>query len=311
MGHYDENKNWVDDPEDPEIWDFTDKPTEKEPGAPPSGQEAEPPVAVDEQEKEPEEPAASKGEDEKSPEQPEKKPEEQEEETNAEPEADDDLKEQIRKLNDQVASLHRRMGKSTKKSIKLPDPIEDESAPKSDSFDTIEDYEDARKAWEIDKRVNDQVRKALEVAPSEVEDQERQSFVEELKTDGPKYYKDFVEVVTDNTLPITVEILDAVRNSDNEIVTPADVLYFLGKNKAETVRISRLNPIQVAREIVKIETKIEIAKAAAPRKKEHSEHSNATAPIKPTRTSTVIITKDPEKMSQSEYEKWRLSASGR
>lgn len=230
-----------------------------------------------------------------------------------EPEASSDLLERLKKLENQNAALHRRLNKRSKVApVKAPPPIGDDKAPKIDDFDDAESYNDAKRAYEIDRRVNEQVRKALENDPVGFEEEEREEFKREIVELGPKTYEDFIAVVTDPTLPLTEDLIDAVRTSDNEVVTPADVLYYLGKNKAEAVRLSRLKPTQMARELARIEVKIENSKSKlpptpkAPSSVEAKKVSTAPSPITPT-GSTIVITKDPEKMTQAEYEKWRMS----
>jgi hypothetical protein len=223
---------------------------------------------------------------------------------------------EVKRLQDQINALHRRLEKQDKKkpaAPKVPEPIDEKDAPKEDDFDTVEEYEAAKSAFDIDRRVNEQVRKALEVDESANHQAELNEFAKSALEAGPQQYKDFQEVVGKDTLPITAEIIDAVRTMDNEAVTPADIFYYLGKNEAETVRISRLNPVQVAREIVKIENAIAKARGGkAPSVQSPTPTKTVTAasePIRPTGAS-VIITKDPEKMTQAEYEKWRAEGGG-
>ena len=61
-------------------------------------------------------------------------------------------------------------------------------------------------------------------------------------------YDDFDEVVRRDDLPITAHIRDASLMIDN----PAEVLYKLAKNPDELSRISKLHPLDQAREVVKL-----------------------------------------------------------
>lgn len=225
------------------------------------------------------------------------------------------IEEQVRKLHDNYAYLARKLEKAGVKvpAPKLPEPIDDGSMPDIDDFDTIEEYEDAKREWKINKQVNEQVRAALTPDPNAEVEADRAAAKDEIKRTGPKRYSDFEEVVSNPTLPITMEIFDAARAVENPHVTPADVLYYLGKNPDEAVKLAAMPPVQVARAIVKIETNLE---SVLSRNKPVSTASNtktvtkAPPPIRPT-DSTVIITKDPAKMTQSEYEAWRRSGGGR
>jgi len=83
-------------------------------------------------------------------------------------------------------------------------------------------------------------------------------------------YDDFEQVAHNPNLPITQAMAQAIQTSD---VGP-DVAYHLGTNPKEAERISRLPPLQQAKEIGKLEAKL----AASPPVKKTS---TAPAPITP------------------------------
>lgn len=234
------------------------------------------------------------------------------ESTNEEPKPDEDVLSYVKRLENRVHMMHRKLEKLKKApDPKVPEKIDDANAPKIEDFDTIEDYEKASAAFSIDQRVNDGIRKALERKPGEDIEQAREVFKTQIQEDGPKAYNDFEQVVGDPKLPITHEIIDAVRETDNENVSPADLLYYLGKNPDETARLSRMSTIQVAKAIAKIEINLEAVKQKNPKEQKRPKKTVSTAPepISPI-DSTVIITKDPNKMTQREYEAWRAAGNG-
>lgn len=61
-------------------------------------------------------------------------------------------------------------------------------------------------------------------------------------------YEDFDEVVRGDDVPFTPHVRDAMLLIDN----PSDVAYRLGKNRDELERISRLHPLDQAREVNKL-----------------------------------------------------------
>jgi len=61
-------------------------------------------------------------------------------------------------------------------------------------------------------------------------------------------YDDFDDVVRGEDIPFTPHVRDALLLVEN----PADVAYRLGKNKSELERISRLHPLDQAREVNKL-----------------------------------------------------------
>lgn len=65
---------------------------------------------------------------------------------------------------------------------------------------------------------------------------------------GSEKYDDFEDVVRSNDAPFTNHIRDALLLISN----PEEVAYKLGKNRDELSRISKLNPIEQAREVNKL-----------------------------------------------------------
>lgn len=293
---YDDDGNYIEDPE-------VDMETNAmEPAAPSATESTEP---VDE--------PAPGGEPEDSP------PQEEADQVDVQPEPEEAVLDYVKRLENRVHAMHRRLDKLNKPAPepKIPEEIKATDGPKAEDFNSDEDFERAKSQFEIDRRINEGIRSALERKPGEDLAAEREHFKATLAVEGPAQYGDFQEVVTDPTLPITIEMVDAVREMDNDNVTPADMLYYLGKNPAEAARLSRLSTIQVTREMMKLETKVAEAKAQKPPGEKPTEpaapkervHSNAPEPINPVE-SAVIITKDPNKMTQAEYEAWRRDGNG-
>ena len=219
------------------------------------------------------------------------------------------MEERIKRLENRNAALHRRLSKAMKRGvIKAPDPLDESTAPKLQDFESVEEYEKARAGWETDQKINTEIRKVA--SQSETDDLQvvRQEFRDEVVEDGRDSYGDWDAVVMQDTVPITVDLMDAVRELESETVTPADFMYYLAKNPTEITAISRMNKTQAIRALTRLETKLETLKAESPPPKSATKPkktvSDAPAPVKPS-SSTVIITKDPNKMTQAEYEAWR------
>lgn len=123
--------------------------------------------------------------------------------------------------------------------------------------------------------------------------------------DGYKKYNDFEEVVFDRTAthitPLVVDILSECEN-------PADVAYYLTKNRVEGVAISRMTPLQATRAIARIEAKLSVEQ---PHPSPKPRTSNAPPPITPIGSGPSGISKDPEKMTPKEFAAWRESQGAR
>ena len=109
-------------------------------------------------------------------------------------------------------------------------------------------------------------------------------------------------------MSITKPMLKIMR--DSEFEHPEAVAYYLGKNPADAVEISRMSPIQATRALTRIEVKATAELKANPVAKPKTKKvSGAPPPVKPTGSGSMV-SKDPEKMSQREYEKWRAEGGG-
>lgn len=110
---------------------------------------------------------------------------------------------------------------------------------------------------------------------------------------GTDEYPDFMSAVT------TLDALGISGDQVNSLLGMEDahkVIYSLGKNPEEALRILALPPLQQGRELERMALK---AGQPAPRAV-----SKAPAPITPVDGSTTVE-KDPSKMSMDEWAKWR------
>ena len=105
-------------------------------------------------------------------------------------------------------------------------------------------------------------------------------------------YEDYNEVAFNRELSITDTMGDQIQRADNG----ADVLYHLGSNPAEALRISSLNPTEQVFELGRIS-----AALTAPKPKTITQ---APTPIKPV-SPRGSAQRDPAKMSMAEYREWR------
>lgn len=84
----------------------------------------------------------------------------------------------------------------------------------------------------------------------------REATLGQVVEQSTKKWADFEQVVSNPSLPslrqVHPAVLDAVAYSEHG----GDILYFLGKNPAEAVRIASMNPVHAVRELGKLEAKI-------------------------------------------------------
>lgn len=148
----------------------------------------------------------------------------------------------------------------------------------------------------------DRIHKAVRYALGAKEHEERQAREAQNATHVHKQYQrlnnefdkasdkydDFDDVVRGDDVPFTPHVRDALLLVEN----PAEVAYRLGKNKSELERISRLHPLDQAREVNKLSFSLmggKDGKASSPTK------SNPMGSIRqnPAHSSTSVTDKTP------------------
>jgi hypothetical protein len=184
-----------------------------------------------------------------------------------------------------------------------PEAQDDEGEPDPSEFDSYDEYLDALADWKADQKIGAKGKKEDKAAAdddngSNKDDQDTE-FTEALEdvqdafSETRKTHKDFDEVIGQQDLQITRDMVIAMADSED----PGAIAYHLGKNKREAARIAKLSPIAQAKEIGKIEAKL-AAKPQQPGKKTTS----APDPIDPVKGSDST-SKAPQDMDFAEYER--------
>lgn len=170
-------------------------------------------------------------------------------------------------------------------------PVEAKGKPTADQYTDYADYLEALADYKAEEKFA-----ALTQKQQENERQSKyQSEVErqnERKSDmiqaGERKYADFEDVVANAKAEISEPAFYAILEAENS----ADIVYHLAKNPAEADRIAALSPYAQAKEIGKLEDKLQ----AKPIKQ-----SNAPDPVVPVRGINTIV-KSVENMTLEEYE---------
>jgi len=174
--------------------------------------------------------------------------------------------------------------KAAEKQLKTPVEI-----PPIEQFNSPEEYADLlaeRKAEELLAR-REQARMQSETLEA----------FHDREEEARNKYDDFEQVAYNPKLPITNEMAQTIQSSE---VGP-DMAYYLGSNPKEAERISRLSPLQQAKELGKIEAKL----ADNPVVKKTS---SAPAPIAPITArssgSPATDTTDPRSIKSMSTSEW-------
>lgn len=182
-----------------------------------------------------------------------------------------------------------------KPSSEEPDPAD---------FESYSDYLDALSEWKAndnneadnkggdDSGKGDKDDKGKEEKP-DPEFEEALAEVNESFAETKARYKDFDEVISQQDLAITADMVKAMAEADE----PGEIAYYLGKNKSEAARIAQLPPLAQAKEIGKLEVAI-----ARGTKQPSKKVTGAPDPIEPVNGGGSSTTKDVKDMSFDEYE---------
>lgn len=188
---------------------------------------------------------------------------------------------------------------------KLPEGVPPK--PNEDDFENYVDFIDALTDWKVDVKMADFQKGGDPEAPAGEPTPEQKEFGEKLSK-GKELHEDFDQVVFDPTIPITHTMLNIL---EKDCEKPAEVAYYLGKNRSECQAIAGMTPTRAAIAISKIEAGIPASAApppaadpTAPSTKPAKVVSSAPEPITASGAG-MVITKNPEKMDQLEYEQWR------
>lgn len=177
--------------------------------------------------------------------------------------------------------------------INVPQSVQDSNTdgpPYREQFDSDEDYEQAAVDYSIDQRVNAAVDAKLKGRETE----SVQALWAGKKAEAIKALPDYEEVIEESDAPLSPVMEEAIVTSD---IGP-NIAYYLAKHPEQATQIHRMKPIAAAKAIGKIEAVLSTRGG--------KRVSKAPAPAKPIGGSGGGAKKNPENMSQAEYEAWRL-----
>lgn len=197
---------------------------------------------------------------------------------------------EARMLKERVAALEAQSQPQRK--------VVDTDEPRIDIFNNFDEYVAAKAEYIAGKKIESTLSERDKRQSAERETTERTKTVESwnkrvaaITAEMP----DFEEVITSSDVPMTQPMEQAILESE---IGPK-LAYYLANNPEEAEKIAAMSPIGAIRTLGRIEERLATAKPEV-------KPTNAPAPIKPL-GSRATVAKDPGKMSDAEYEKWRKS----
>ena len=169
--------------------------------------------------------------------------------------------------------------------------------PTIDKFDNFDEYVAAKAEYIAKKQIESTLTEREMRQRAEYETAERQKTVDSWNkrvASATADMPDFEEVLASSDVPMTLPMQQAIMESD---IGPK-LAYYLANNPDEAEQIAGMSPIGTIRALGRIEERLSAKPTKTP--------TSMPPPIKSLGTK-AIVTKDPGKMSDAEYEKWRKS----
>jgi hypothetical protein len=174
----------------------------------------------------------------------------------------------------------------------------DTGEPTIDKFDNFDEYVAAKAEYIAGKKIEATLTEREQRQQAERETAERRktadSWTKRIAA-ATVEMPDFEEVLASSDVPMTPPMQQAIMESD---IGPK-LAYYLANNPDEAEKIAGMSPIGAIRTLGRIEERLASAKPEV-------KTTNAPPPLKPI-GSKAVVTKDPGKMSDAEYDKWRKS----
>lgn len=192
-------------------------------------------------------------------------------------------------LEERLAAIEARQARS-------PSNNQEDVEPTIDKFDNFDDYV-AAKATYIAKHQIESAFGAREQHMAAAQSAAEQARIAE--TWGKRIIQataelpDFEEVIASSDLPMTPVMRQAIMESD---VGPR-LAYYLATHPDEAVKVAEMSGTRAITALGRIEERLSA-------NKQTTKATDAPAPITPVGTRSTVK-KDPGKMSDAEYEKWR------
>jgi hypothetical protein len=172
--------------------------------------------------------------------------------------------------------------------------------PKAEDYETHEEYVEALADYKIQQRFSEKESKQKEADLKTQHQKQVETHLERVSkfVESHSDFEELMEEVDDIPMSLTVQQL--ILESE---IGP-ELMYELAKNREEYEKICKLPSIAAARELGKIEARLNKPASSEPKKT----LTKAPKPISPVGTRSANTTsKNPDEMSFQEYKVWRAS----
>jgi hypothetical protein len=179
-----------------------------------------------------------------------------------------------------------------------PQPLLNEiQLPQREDFASEHEYHFALSDYRDAIRQQQQIKMQQQQAQEKAFTEYRKNWQVVNEKGAEKYsdYEDVVAVLNSPEFKPNIPLCKAIM----DVEFGSDILYFLGKNKAEALKINSLDPIKAVMKVAELNAKFE-----AKRKPNVSKTPKPLAPVNTAQSASSPLNGDPNKMSPQEYRAW-------
>jgi len=191
-----------------------------------------------------------------------------------------------------------------KPEAKVETPKATGGKPNPENFNTHAEYVEALTDWKTDQKFIERDQR-VEKSKQQIEAEKVVKSYNERKESFSAKHEDYDEVIAElDDVPLSPAVREIILTSDNGPAIP----YQFANNRDEWKRINSLSPLAAAREIGKIESRID-AKSSGGQSSEPKKLTSAPKPLEPVGSGKGSAKKsitDPN-LSQREYEAIRMA----
>jgi len=170
------------------------------------------------------------------------------------------------------------------------------SEPTIDKFDNFDEYVAAKAEFiakrQIESTLSEREKSQMAAKEAAARQQSVDSWTKRVSA-ATADLPDFEDVIASSDVPMTDVMQQSIMESD---IGPK-VAYYLATHPDEALKIAQLPPIRAVAALGRLEERLETAKPA-------TKPTQAPPPVQPV-GSRATASKDPGKMSDAEYAKWR------
>lgn len=203
-----------------------------------------------------------------------------------------------------IDELTRKAAEATRRAARAEEQLSARSTadaptakPTEDQFESYGDFVEALTDWKADQREASRTQTEATDATKEAEQHRGAAWAARIG-EAKSTIADFDAVMDKADTPTAPHVANAIMDADRG----PELLYHLAHNPELVDKLNGMSPMRAAIELGRIETTLD-APAERPKPRETTQ-SKAPAPITPVQPG-ASTSKDPAKMSQSEYNEWR------